>query len=267
MPDLPNFEAPPLTEVALSVQFDTLDTLSVHHIGLLWQEYRDGFPEVEQRPPLPQVSERFGGAPKRENISLSLVQNAPLPRVWFLSAAGTELVQVQPDRFIYNWRKADGDEPYPRYESVLAKQQMEFARLASFAKEYALGPLRPNQCEVTYVNLIELDENGPQAILTVLAEDYGDAFLSRAESAALALAYLMQAPDGHRGRLHVSADTKLLSTATGAPTMRLTLTARGAPYEEQNGVKRFFDLGREWIVRGFCSITTARMHELWRRTR
>ncbi|MCP3959201.1 MAG: TIGR04255 family protein [bacterium] len=265
MPNLPDFEAPPLTEVALSVQFDTLDSFSVHHVGLLWQEYRDRFPVVEQHQTLPSVIERFADSPGQREISLSLVRTAPLPRVWFLGDDGTELVQIQADRFIYNWRKSDGDDQYPRYGSVVARQQEELARFSDFANNHALGPLKPSQCEVTYVNLIELGDGGAQDILTVLAEEYSDDYLPAAESAGLALAYTMALPGGHPGRLHVSANTKLTAVATGTPVMRLTLTARGAPLDGEDGIRGLFDAGREWIVRGFCSITTAKMHALWGR--
>jgi hypothetical protein len=48
----------------------------------------------------------------------------------------------------------------------------------------------------------------------------------------------------------------------------LTLTARGRPGSDGiPGVLQFLDVGREWIVRGFTSITTATMHKIWGRRR
>jgi hypothetical protein len=40
---LPEFDNPPVVEVALSVQFEALATLRTPQIGLLWQEFRDRF--------------------------------------------------------------------------------------------------------------------------------------------------------------------------------------------------------------------------------
>ena len=38
---LPEFDNPPVIEVALSVQFETLANLRTPQIGVLWQEFRD----------------------------------------------------------------------------------------------------------------------------------------------------------------------------------------------------------------------------------
>lgn len=40
---LPEFGRPPLSEVALSVQFDSLDALRTVHVGLLWNKFRKDF--------------------------------------------------------------------------------------------------------------------------------------------------------------------------------------------------------------------------------
>ena len=49
---LPDFDNPPLIEVALSVQFDPLEQLRTPQIGLLWAEFRDRFPVTQEHVPL-----------------------------------------------------------------------------------------------------------------------------------------------------------------------------------------------------------------------
>ncbi len=39
---LPTFDAPPVAEVALSVQFEPLGSLRSVQLGLLWERFRDG---------------------------------------------------------------------------------------------------------------------------------------------------------------------------------------------------------------------------------
>ena len=39
----------------------------------------------------------------------------------------------------------------------------------------------------------------------------------------------------------------------------------GSPGEDIEGAFLFLDIGREWIVRGFTSLTTKDMHKVWRR--
>ena len=61
------------------------------------------------------------------------------------------------------------------------------------------------------------------------------------------------------GRLHVSARTATVDPTSDVRQVVLILTARGAPASgDIPGVLRFFDHGREWIVRGFDDLSRLR---------
>ena len=82
----------------------------------------------------------------------------------------------------------------------------------------------------------------------------------------LAASYVIQEPsiEGPLGRLHVSVEPRFQDEH---PFFRMSLTARGRPAgTDFDGVRRFLDVGREWIVKGFTDFTTEAMHKLWRRT-
>ena len=67
------------------------------------------------------------------------------------------------------------------------------------------------------------------------------------------------------GRLHVMAQPAWDSN--GQRIWTINLMARGRPMGEGiEGAFGFFDVGREWIVRGFMDLTTASMHRHWGRT-
>src|SRR5262245_50725017 len=111
-PELPHFSKPPLIDVICGVQFAPLDPLMVPHFGLLWAEkYRPDYPITREADPLAPVIERFG-EPVQEPTQL---MDLPLPRVWFLQEKENALVQVQRDRFLYNWKKMGEGDQYPRY--------------------------------------------------------------------------------------------------------------------------------------------------------
>jgi uncharacterized protein (TIGR04255 family) len=152
-PPLPDFAAPPVTEVVISVQFDPLTALRTPHLGLLWQDFRDRFPKTEEHPPLPPVIEKFGllGPPQ---IGVRFETSLPVPLCWFLNEAGTKLIQVQQDRFVHNWRKIGQSDEYPRYEHIRKTFEVELGIFCQFLAREQLGELVPNQCEVTYVNQI-----------------------------------------------------------------------------------------------------------------
>ena len=65
------------------------------------------------------------------------------------------------------------------------------------------------------------------------------------------------------GRLHVTAQPAIRKEDR-KPMVILNLTARGKPEGEgTDGVLRFLDRGREWIVKTFKEITTSEMHQIW----
>jgi uncharacterized protein (TIGR04255 family) len=269
-PRLPDFANPPVIEVALSVQFEPLSRFRVSHFGLLWSEFRHQFPRTEEHPPRPLAIEQFGirRAPK---MDVRLEVALPVPQCRFLNESGTELIQIQRDRFVHNWRKVGGGDEYPRYESVKRRFEEELGTFCQFLAREDIGELVPNQCEVTYVNHIasgagwerhgELGE-----VMTIWAARYSDTFLSEPEDVGLGFRYIIPGADGNPlGRLLVSVEPAYRAE-DDRPIYVLVLTARGGSIGEGiEGALGFLDIGREWIVRGFTSVTSPRMHEIWGR--
>lgn len=270
---LPEFSNPPVVEVAISVQFDAIKKLRTPQLGLLWSEFRKDFPVTEEHPPLDQVFERFGLPPKLggAGVQLQMLDAPPVPRCWFLNDAGTELIQVQPDRFIHNWRKRQGQDNYPRYENLRRTFATELSRFEAFLVREQLGSLAPNQCEVTYVNhiiLAESEHHGQLSrVLAPITLAYTDGFLEAAEDIRAALRYVIKNERGQPiGRLHIAAEPAF-RTSDSHPMYVLTLTARGEPGGSSiEEILRFMDIGRDWIVRAFADVTTTEMHQRWGRT-
>ena len=271
---LPNFENPPVVEVALSVQFEPLTLLKVAHVGRLWSAFReDGFTLTEDHRNLEPIHEPFDPRFYAQDFGIKFksLDVPPVPRVWFLNDLGTELIQVQQDRFIHNWRKTGNDVDYVRYPQVRERFVKSFERFEAFVESEGLGHITPDQCEVTYTNqMVQGDGWESQGSLDrVFAfwrkNDTG--FLPEPENASAAIRYVIPGADGKPiGRLHVDLQPAFRKSDF-MPMLILNLTARGAPLEPgRSGVLGFFDLGREWIVRGFAAMTTKEMHSTWRRT-
>lgn len=269
-PRLPDFTNPPVIEVALSVQFTPLPAFRTPHFGLLWSDFRNKFSKFEEHPPRPPVVEQFDKR-RTPGVEVRVEMGLPVPQCRFLNDKGTELIQVQQDRFVHNWRKVGTGDEYPRYESVKRRFEEELGIFRQFLARENLGDLVPNQGEVTYVNHIipgvgwerhaELGE-----IITLWRTQHSDAFLSEPEDIGLRVRYIIPAADGNPlGRLIVGINPGFRSD-DDKPIYVLILTARGRPSGEGiDGLLRFLDIGREWIVRGFTSLTSPRMHEIWGR--
>ena len=258
-----------MAEVVLSLQLGSLPGLTAAHIGLLWGRYRDRLPKIEEHPPLPPASESFD-LPSPPRVEVAFEDKPPVPRVWFVNEEKTELLQVQPDRFVHNWRKVGQGDAYPRYERIRDRFREEVLAFEEFLKKERLGELVVNQCEVTYVNHIERagewkHHGDIEKLLKNWAPLPADAFLPIPKDAVLRWRYRMTGVNGPVGRLHVAAQPSW-SVTEGRPVWVINLMARGTPIGAGiEGAFEFFNLGREWVVRGFADLTTDSMQRRWER--
>lgn len=263
---LPDFDDPPVVETVLSVQFEPLPLIQTAHLGLLWNEYRTLFPKTGERPALESVLEQFPESPMaRVGLKFQTFENPPVPRIWFTNDRGSEMIQVQNDRFIKNWRKEGEGDRYPHYdETIRPNFDRDYAIFLTFLQKNQLGTPHVSQCEVTYVNHILAGQGW---------ERYGDVEKiftfwrfpdmippGPAEDLRLHARFVIPGTDGKPvGRLHVDVQPAV-RTSDNLPMYVLHLTARG-----QVGVGvDFFDIGREWIVTTFKKLTTSSMHRIWR---
>jgi uncharacterized protein (TIGR04255 family) len=271
-PDLPDFADPPVTEVVLGVQFGTLDRLLSPHLGLVWAEFRDRFPEIEEHPPLDPTFETFSdnapGLPM-PRVQFELLTVPPTPRVFFINAAKTELLQVQRDRFLHNWRKVGDGDAYPRFERMLATFEAGFHQFETVVGRESLGSVVPNQCEISYFNQIAMpsDQSPFEAFARIFGPITSELIsddLGTPEDARFSVQYVIRENSGPLGRLYVSAlPARKLD---GTKIVHLTLVARGKPLSpDLNGVSSFLNLGRRHIVRTFTELTTDEMHRVWER--
>lgn len=263
------FTEAPVVEVALSVQFESLNKMRAVHLGLLWQEFRSaGFSKSEEHPPIEPIRESFQGpAAPSIRLKLEMFEKPPVPRIWYVNSDGSELIQVQPDRFVRNWRKTESND-YPRYKHVRREFINNYKTFENFVEQEELGSLNAVQCEVTYVNHVHLDSIGfehsnAHKILKPWSGEYSDDFLSYPEDVTISARHVILKDEKKIGRLHIKL-APAFTRDKGEPIFILTMVARGTPLSTNlNGILEFFDLGRLWIVKGFKSVTTNEMHKNW----
>ena len=273
-PDLPDFEAPPVTEVVLSVQFDTLAALGNVYAGLLWAEYRAEYPKVAEKPPLSPRFETFGGggAPVPTNIPFRFEAffDATISRFWFEEADGAHLMQLQNDRIVHNWRKRETETEYPRYEPIADRFEREIGKFENFLRREHLGELRANQCEVTYINTIQLPDGADphqhlNRITPLWSGSFGSLDLLEPENVLTQARYIFKEDGKPLGRVYVNF-TPVIRNADLSPAVQLDITVRARPAEQS--VEAAFDLldrEREIVVRTFAAVTTSEMHRVWER--
>ncbi len=267
----PSFDHPPVVEVALGVQFEPIENLSPAATALYWERIRAEFPRWSQRAPLATAFETFG-PPMVSPVGVSLsVANAPGPmRSMFEDKSGYDLLQVQHDRFIRNWRKYDDNNVvYPRYDVVRENFKEALGGFKGFLGDEGVGEFVPVQCEVTYVNHIESgaawERHGELAeVLEGFTGEHSDDFLGEPEAVDLNLRYVIPGDDGDAvGRLRVAV-RPAHRLSDGRAIFKIDLTARtvlnGGGVDQ---VLEELDRGHHFLVNAFRALTSKKMHKLW----
>jgi uncharacterized protein (TIGR04255 family) len=225
---------------------------------------------VEQQPALPTPPpETFGPAAANQALRIELIAMPPLPRTWFLNEAGDRLVQIQHDRLVFNWRKAEAGEEYPRYPFMRQTFEVELTGYLDYLNERGLVPPTRFSGEVAYVNTItagEVWKRHPEADRVFSQWRWPSGVTAEAEDVRFAQRFVFPNREGEKtGRLYVQADP-VFSLDTGEPAFNLTLTARGGGSPDLTDLLDFFDAAREQIVVCFDAMTTPEMHRVWEKT-
>ncbi|MBV7524789.1 TIGR04255 family protein [Pseudomonas sp. PDM29] len=253
---LPSFRNPPINEVVCGCQFEQLKSFKVTHFGDLWARLKKDFPNVEHALPIANAD---GFVPEDQETNL------PFIRSWFINNTDSRLIQFQPDRFYYNWRKRERELTYPRYEEVFSCFEKYYKVFGDFISENKLGVLTPTVWELTYTNHIALDV-APHRRGGFFKELYwnsdSDRFLPNPSNPVWAATFDM--PN--------AAGTLLVKLGSGKvkgeenKVQILELAARGPVIDRSEAaMNEWFGLAREWIVRGFTDLTSKDAHALWGR--
>jgi uncharacterized protein (TIGR04255 family) len=216
-------------------------------VGLLWNKFREKYPRIQHAAPL---------ADKPDQILVDTATGAPLPRVWFVNEQDEQLIQFQPDRIYFNWRRRQGE--YPRYESVIRNFEEVLDTVEAFFKESGLGDFTPVECELTYVNNISRrNEKAPVEDLRRVFRDFSwyedSRFLPMPTNVAWNWRFALQEKKGY---LIVSLKEGTLKE-NNVPLFIFNLTAKGiGQSKDRAGIREWFDVAHVWIVCGFTDLTT-----------
>ncbi|MDZ4836571.1 MAG: TIGR04255 family protein [Candidatus Melainabacteria bacterium] len=264
---LPDYERPPVIEVVCGITFKSLDRLLAPHLGLYWEKVKDRYSGCAERGPLAPVIEAPLG---RQEVDLEILEVPPIPRIWFVNQESNELIQVQRDRFLHNWRKKDDDTRYPKYKSVISEFNAQIRTFSEFLEKHALGEIEPLQFELTYVNHIpqgdgwESASDLSQLFVAFNKQVCHEQFLPEVEGLNWTTTFGLP---NDSGRLYVQLRTAVKSDDQQKKLLQLNLTARGiGQLQKLSDMNSWFDIAHETIVRGFADLTTEKAQkEIWRR--
>lgn len=201
-------------------------------------------------------------------VRFEMLERFPGTRYLFVSDDETRLIQLQPDRFAHNWRKARDGDSYPRYDTIAAEFKERYAGVVLRVPETVL----PSWAEVTYVNHIETDppeaaHREPARVLSFFTGIPLPGAEDEFEDLQVQQRFRIRAAGEVCGRLHVQGSAAFRNV-DATPILVLTLTARvRVRGEGAEAVYAALDIGHERVVNGFTAITTREMQTHWGRER
>ena len=145
--NLADYARPPLIEVVFGVKFAPLKDWMIPHVGAFWHQVMGAFPRCEHAPPIGDTD------------FVDAATGIPLPRVWLIASEDDRLIQLQPGRFLFNWRHRKDSGSYPRYKMLSRTFFGLFRDFRSFVARQELGDTEVLEYELTYINHV-LEQNG-----------------------------------------------------------------------------------------------------------
>lgn len=256
---LPDYDRPPVTEVALGIQFAPLQLRSID-LGPLREVWRDAYPEVQEAPALAPALEVDQLRP------MPIIQFGPVPmsRHLFLSPDQVRLIQVQQDRFILNWRRVQPDTEYPRYPSLRAELVDRLGQFEEFVQRALAAAIHVTQAEATYINDLTIDGPLPPSIAEAFTQwrDAPGHHLGAPAEVRFAQSFVVR--EEPAARMYVSLDPAAIVRPDGTTARLFTLTVRGRPSGATvQDALDFLDQARDHIVRSFTELTAEPMHLRW----
>lgn len=233
---------PPINEVVFGVIYPA-GTVSVVDVGLYWEQLRADFPLVSEHEPIIDLP---------ANIASPFVA----PRTWLQSAEGSRLIQLQSDRFHYNWRQLDGNEEYPSY----AQLKPDFLRSHSAFIEmkrnsgFAVSPIR---FELTYTNIFDKrtgwssPSDFGRFVKLFTASSFLDAQL---DAAGANLKYSWP----NIGSFYVSLKQGVKQDRTPIGAFELTFKSNDC-----SDIEHWFDSAHDSVISAFKALTTEEAHKVW----
>ena len=259
-----DFARPPVDEVVLSILFQSLDKLLAPHLGEIWREFKkDKFIHIMEQPPVMPTVETFPSRGPQFHI------NVPdLPRIWFIHEDDSQILQIQRDRFTFNWRKTKPDQEYPGFSVICDKFEGFYNRFCQIMKNMEIGEIIPLQYELTYIDQLRqgdgwntLDELNKIYNMFVDFQE-SDSFWSNAESFSLRTSFTLA--DLH-GRLHLTIRNRV-KIPEEIQTLQTDFTVRGFPENTDCSTITWFKLARERIREKFDSLFTEDIQiQVWER--
>lgn len=257
-----DFENPPVSEVVCGIAFTKLEDFTSPYMGLFWSTVRDEFPVAEVKPPLPPPGSEF---------KFTLPDTPPPPRYFLRSSEGNELLQLQENRFLYNWLGTQSNPKYPRYKTVIKRFHKLRKKFEKFLQDHDLHQMAIRELRLTYVNHI-MEGEGWNNLADVgkvfpnfRLKQRGRRYL-RVPTDWNFMTLFPVKDQNSRLQVTIRNGTKKTAEDVEQRLYVLDLTVIGDVVDPSQGeLQRWFDMAREAIDLSFLDLTSSKIQsEIWK---
>ncbi len=258
-PHLPGYNAPPVIEVVSGITFERLERFKIPYFGKFWNKIADEFPGCEHAPPLDF------GKPSIDDP----VTGFPLPRVWYINESKDKLIQLQLNKFFFNWRKMEEAHIYPSFEKISEQFNNYLNVFWSFLNELNLNQPNVLSCELTYINHIALNEgyNKVEDIGLIFPDfvwrNSENRFLKNPNQGSIQFNFQLPEDKG-QFLIKLNSATRRIDKS---PMLVLEISAQGlGGNKSPEAMADWFELAHEWIVKSFEDLTNKNIQDkIWRK--
>lgn len=262
-----DFAKPPVDEVVLSVLFKPLNKFLAPHLGEIWQEFKqDGFVRILEQPPVNPTIDTLPNEGDEAKFEISNLP--PLARIWFIHEDDSQILQVQRDRFTFNWRRTDSNQKYPGFSAIFENFEGFYERFGEIIKSLAIGSVTPSQYELTYIDQLRHGDgwdtlNNVGKIYNMFIDSQkSDLFWEGAELVIFRTSFpIHDLP----GRLHLAISNRV-KMPEQLHTLQTDFTMRGLPENTALPMEMWFKAARDQIREKFVNMFTEDIQtQIWGR--
>jgi len=241
------FENPPIAEVVIGVQFNS-PLISNNRVYDYYQDIKENYPNVIEQQILGTIIE-VPNAPPTQSILQGFNS-----RKLFHRTSNDKLIQIQPNKLMFNWRRANDGDEYPHFNNVLK----EFFDVYNQLDNYCNLSDKDNQLEVTYVDHIFMDKFGrddynPVNILKIFNIKDKDKLTSVEQQMIFPVEKL-------HGNMYIKINSAT-QNQDQRKILRVATTCRGA--RKDMSMEAWYDLAHNKLIDLFENITTENAKDIW----
>lgn len=250
------FDRPPIQEVVCGIEFVPLGPeFRVPHYGKFWTKVQADYPKCDQAVPVGDI-----------NVSIDPTSGLPFPRIWLISADEQTLIQIQRDRFLFNWRLRNPKEAYIRFANVFDRFHSAYKEFCSFLTESGIPALQPTTYELTYINILVKGREWetPEGLQNVLPFTRSLFQIPGVKAHTINVGVVSDLPEGV-GRL-VCTVGPAERAIDKVPVIKFDLQARGIDPDGKMSVVEWFGRAHDSINGAFIAMTSEETQKkLWGR--